>query len=321
LAKLDARKRRWIVRELLKGELTAGVVSETMGVSRQTCYELLRRYRLSGWESLEDGVVGRPSQVLTATMRRRVVEWRRELGIGAVRMGRLMVSGDAHWPADWPALSHQRIQALFNEAGLKRDGKPRGKKPKYVRFERDHSNSLWQADWHWCPSEERWLLAFLDDHSRFLPGIQLYDEATTDNTLSLFEQAGKAYGFPAQVLTDHGTQFTGTNPKAVNHRFPERLAQLGTEHIMGQVRKPTTTGKIERFFFTYEDELRPYHGHGAGVRFYNYGRPHISLDYEVPAVVYGRDFPAESPTRAAAVDRLTSELVLSPRASWRTGGK
>lgn len=304
---------------MLEGELTPGVIAQTMGCSRWTCYAVLRAFQTGGWEALEDGVRGRPAVVLTVEQRQRVVAWRRETEIGAVRMERLMKEGNPNWPADWPVVSHQRIQALFTEAGLKRDVKPRGKKPKYVRFEREHSNSLWQADWHWCPTEERWLLAYLDDHSRFLTGIALYDEPTTANSLALFEQAGQRFGFPLQVLTDHGTQFTGTNPNAKRHRFPERLAELGTEHIMGQVRKPTTTGKIERFFFTYEDELRKLYGHDKGVWFYNYARPHLSHDYEVPAVVYGRDFPLDSKERGGAVELLTKELVMSPRAFRRTG--
>src|ERR1041385_5260828 len=126
---------------MLEGELTPSVVAQTVGCSRWTCYAVLRAYQAGGWEALEGGVRGRPALVLTVEQRQRIVAWRRETEIGAVRMERLMKEGTTKWPADWPVVSHQRIQALFAEAGLTRDVKPRGKKPTYVRFEREHSNS------------------------------------------------------------------------------------------------------------------------------------------------------------------------------------
>src|SRR3989304_604051 len=43
------------------------------------------------------------------------------------------------------------------------------RKHAYVRFERDHSNSMWQTDWKQLDGGA-WLTAYLDDHSRFVPG-------------------------------------------------------------------------------------------------------------------------------------------------------
>jgi len=73
------------------------------------------------------------------------------------------------------------------------------------RFERMHSNSLWQADFKL--TDDEWMLTFLDDHSRFIPGAKIEQEATTEFALRLFERCTKKYGFPEQVLADQGTQF------------------------------------------------------------------------------------------------------------------
>ena len=117
-------------------------------------------------------------------------------------------------------------------------------------------------------------------------------------------------------MSDHGAQFTGTSPNAKRHKFPERLAELGTEHIMGQVKKPTTTGKIERFFFTYEDELRRLKPDLlTRIWHYNFERIHLSLDYRVPALIYGQDLPLEATNRDEVLAFLSAEIP-----SWATGG-
>lgn len=227
-----------------------------------------------------------------------------------------MREGIPQWPPDWPVPTHHRINDVFREAGLIREGLKRGKKPSYIRFERDHSNSLWQTDWHWLAPEEEWLIVYIDDHSRFIPGAGSFDEPTTANSLKVFEAAAQRFGIPKQVLSDHGSQFTGTSPNAKRHVFPERLAELGTQHIMGQVKKPTTTGKIERFFFTYEDELRRFPDLTTRIHHYNFERHHQSLGYKIPALTFGRDLPPETPNRDKVLETLTSQLP-----PWATGGK
>jgi len=61
---------------------------------------------------------------------------------------------------------------------------------------------------------------------------------------------------------------------------------MGIEHITSGMRKPTTLGKIERWFHTYEEELSMYRSLEAAVRFYNDIRTHNSLGYRTPIEVY-----------------------------------
>jgi len=46
------------------------------------------------------------------------------------------------------------------------------------RFERMHSNSLWQADFKLMPNDN-WMLTYLDDHSRFVPGSTDFEDDPT----------------------------------------------------------------------------------------------------------------------------------------------
>jgi len=74
------------------------------------------------------------------------------------------------------------------------------------RFEREHSNSLWQADFK-LTDDDRWIITSLDDHSRFVVGCKINLDATAENTIKLLEKAINKYGNPKQIITDQGTQF------------------------------------------------------------------------------------------------------------------
>ena len=52
-----------------------------------------------------------------------------------------------------------------------------------------------------------WFVSFQDDASRFIVGFGVFGEATNDHAIEVLKKAIKKYGKPAQVLTDHGSQF------------------------------------------------------------------------------------------------------------------
>ena len=52
------------------------------------------------------------------------------------------------------------------------------------------------------------LLVILDDASRLIVGYARTRRASAELAWDTFQMAGERYGFPRQVLTDHGTQFT-----------------------------------------------------------------------------------------------------------------
>ena len=50
--------------------------------------------------------------------------------------------------------------------------------------------SLWHTDWYQIEDSDdgrwkgKWLIAYLDDASRFVTGYVIFDEATTENAIS-----------------------------------------------------------------------------------------------------------------------------------------
>jgi putative transposase len=55
---------------------------------------------------------------------------------------------------------------------------------------------------------------------------------------------------------------------------------------MGSIGKPTTQGKIERFFQTFELYYPRFNDMTEFQQHYNYVRPHRSLNFLTPAEVY-----------------------------------
>lgn len=72
--------------------------------------------------------------------------------------------------------------------------------------------------------------------------------------------------------------------------FDRKLKELGVNHSMSGIGKPTTTGKIESFFTTYSNEAWRYNTLAGVIQCYDY-RPHQSLDYQTPAERFGAGLP------------------------------
>jgi transposase InsO family protein len=184
-------------------------------------------------------------------------------------------------------VSHTTIYKILCEAGLNQPlEKPRRTVGKQ-RFQRSRPNDLWQADWK-LTCEDQWMITFLDDHSRFIPGSRVYENATTGNCLQVLKQALDEFGKPNQILTDQGTQFH-TWQEDGKTKFTKFLERKDIQHIVASKRRPTTIGKVERFHGSYENEAWRYPSHKEYIHHYNYERPHQALKYLTPADVYFKE--------------------------------
>jgi putative transposase len=130
----------------------------------------------------------------------------------------------------------------------------------YRRFERDHSNSLWQGDamvGPWLPDPEvagkkrrAHLFCFLDDHSRLVPHAEFF----WDEALPRLERALKVAilrrGVPEAIYVDNGQVYAA-------NQFAAACATLGIERIQTAPYSPESKGKQERFFETVRLQFMP----------------------------------------------------------------
>ena len=154
------------------------------------------------------------------------------------------------------------------------------------RFQRPYSNELWQGDFK-MTEEDEWMISFLDDHSRFVPGSEINHNQTGKDTIHLLEDCIRQYGKPDQILTDQGTQFHPTRGDL--SAFTEFCTGNGIGHIMASVRRPSTIGKIEAFHKAYDNEAWMFKTHREFIEYWNYQRPHQGIGYLYRADIYFRD--------------------------------
>lgn len=171
-------------------------------------------------------------------------------------------------------IPHNTIHKVLKMAGYAKDepNKQKRRRP-WVRFERKHSLSMVQTDWHESKAVPgKQLITYLDDASRKVLAIGEYDNATTENAVKTLKEAIKAaepYGGIECILSDNGSQFLD--------EFNKALETYGIKHIYGRVKHPQTQGKMERFHQTYNQKRSRFKTLEEFVKWYNEQRAHMSL--------------------------------------------
>jgi len=202
---------------------------------------------------------------------------------------------------------------VLHEAGYQLHETPTRPDPDKVRFfERARPNQLWQTDlFTFVLKRQNWrvyLVAFLDDHSRFLVSFGLHASPVDGPVLEVLRAGVAAYGAPEEVLTDNGTQYVTWRGESA---FQKQLKQRGIRQIVAAPRHPQTLGKIERFWGTLWRECvdtamfldladaRARIGHF--IDWYNFQRTHSGIGGLVPA---DRFFDAAPKILHALKDRV-----------------
>jgi transposase InsO family protein len=173
----------------------------------------------------------------------------------------------------------------------------------YKHFEMPHVNDMWQIDYVELGRDRITgmkveYLSVIDDKSRFIFATDPTTHPTTDHVIDTLTDCFMKYGIPKTILSDHGTQWCASN--GGDTRFDEFCEKWGVIHIMGQVRKPTTQGKVERWHGSIRREADiPKEGtleeYAAWIReyaaFYDKVRPHWSCGLRTPEEVFYEGHP------------------------------
>jgi transposase InsO family protein len=291
-----AEQRFNAVMEVIRDGLTVIEVAERYGVSRQTVHSWLRRYRSGGLDALADRS-HRPRRCphqMPAAVEARLCELRRHHpGWGQRRLAHELGRDGVDPP---PGLTS--IYRALVRNGLIQPKARRRPKADYRRWERARPMELWQLDimggiWL-TDGRELKAVTGIDDHSRFCVAAGLIERANARSVCQVFNQALKRYGTPEELLTDNGKVFTGRlGPHPGEVLFDRICREQGITHRLTGVRRPTTTGKIERFHKTLRAELvtgrrfpslaLAQQAVDAWVADYNTRRPHQAIAMAVPA--------------------------------------
>jgi transposase InsO family protein len=271
--------------------LPAGDFAALVDMSKHTLYAWKKAFDQQGPAGLMDQPRGAKTGSHLPELTRRAILMLKEANPdwGCQRISDALTRGPA-LPASAAAVSK-----LLHESGYELEEVATRPHPDKVRsFERAAPNQLWQSDLFTFVLKRQnrrvYLVAFMDDHSRFLVSYGLYASQSTALVLEVLRAGIAAYGVPAEVLTDNGTQYVTWRGKSA---FSRELESRGIAHLVARPRHPQTLGKIERFwgtlwrecvesaiFLDLEDARKRI---GLFIDHYNFQRPHQGIDGLAPA--------------------------------------
>ncbi|MHC4887713.1 MAG: DDE-type integrase/transposase/recombinase [Planctomycetota bacterium] len=291
---LTADQRFLILDLWLKSGLPAKDFGALVGISRHTLYKWKRHFEAEGPAGLVDKpkTVVRGSHLPEVTKRTILLMKETHPEWGSQRISDMLVRGPGY-PASATA-----VAKLLHESGYESTQQPTTPHPdKPRRFERALPNQLWQTDiFSFVLKRQNRrvnLLAFMDDHSRFIVGYGIQASASTGMAIEVLEGAIASFQAPEELLTDNGPQYTTWRGKS---RFSKTCEARGIKQIIAKPRRPQTLGKIERFwgtlwreflegavFLDLDDARRRV---GLFIDYYNFQRPHQGIEGLVPADRY-----------------------------------
>lgn len=152
-------------------------------------------------------------------------------------------------------------------------------------------NQVWGTDITYIktPVGFVYLIALIDWYSRFIISWKLSINMAAESCVEVLKKGIKNYHIPEIINSDQGSQFTGN----------DWLKELGARNIqisMDSKGRWLDNVRIERFWRTVKqeqiyinppdniEELRQ--GITKFIKFYNYQRPHQSLNYKTPSQIY-----------------------------------
>jgi len=181
-------------------------------------------------------------------------------------------------------VSHTSINKILRKNNLTNPTKRKKKRIKYIRWQREHPNSLWQIDHSDQKIKDKYVISVIDDCSRKSLSFTPVNRVTTSVVTNLLGQLIKLYGKPREILSDNGSAY---GLKSKHSKFDRWCRLREIRHIRGAVHSPTTTGKVERLFQTFKNEIKFCGNNPELFRMrYNHFRPHMSLNGKTPDEVF-----------------------------------
>jgi transposase InsO family protein len=290
-AALTPQQRLLLLDTWQRSGLPAGDFAAMVGLSKHTLYAWKKKFDAEGPAGLMQQprrrTAGRPLSDLTRRtilmLKQSHPDW------GCQRIS------DVLWRGPSLSASASAVAQVLHDAGYELEEAPTRAHPDKVRhFERAQPNQLWQTDLFTFILKRQnrrvYLVAFMDDHSRFLVGYGLHASQSSALVLEVLRAALTAYGTPQEILTDNGSQYVTWRGKSV---FTRELAKRGIRQVVAAPRRPQTLGKIERFWGTlwrecvetaiFTDLGDAQRRIGWFIDHYNFQRPHQGIEGLAPA--------------------------------------
>ncbi len=242
-----------------RDEESMKALCERYGVSRETGYVWLRRYRQSGLDGLHelDRAPTRHPNQTAAALAAAVVELRQaHMTWGPRKLKRIL---ERDQPGRrWPATS--TMGEIVKRAGLVVERRKRRRTEPYTEplAHAVESNRVWCADFKgWFRSGDGTRidpLTISDACSRYPLRSQAVEKTDTERVRAVFEATFREYGLPEAMRTDNGPPFA-TSAVGGLSRLAVWWIKLGIEPERIQAGHPEQNGRHERMHRTMKQDL------------------------------------------------------------------
>jgi transposase InsO family protein len=228
------------------GGVSVAELCRRFGISRETGFQYLRRYREEGAAGLRDRS-RRPHtspRRTTPVIETHVLDLRdQHPAWGGRKLARRLRDLGV---AGVPAVS--TVTEVLRRHG-KLDPTEAAKHQPFKRFERSAPNELWQMDFkgHFAMDRGRCHpLTVLDDHSRYSLGLIACADETDETVRGHLTGLFRRFGLPQAMLADNGSPWGGSGSQGYT-AFEVWLMRVGIRLHHGRAYHPQTQGKEERF--------------------------------------------------------------------------
>jgi len=245
-----------ILRKVLKRKITKAEAAKLLGCKVQTIYNYLDRITKGGLNALKDNRHSN-NYKLTSGELSKVISFKKH---GAWRSARKVLE-----ITNISSVTPRRVRQIWTEYGLDKLNVERLKP--IVRFVAKEPNDLWQADIMgkmYFPllngGSDAYLIANIDDHSRFILGAKWFSRQTQMNVFRVWYTCLFRWGLPKRMLHDKGSQYKANSRFTQTGEYAQSTYQyyaqaLGINLIFAH--RSQTKGKVERFFrFVQRDFVR-----------------------------------------------------------------
>lgn len=237
-------KRFAVVSAFLKKEVTKVTAASLLGCTTRTIEHYALAVRAKGREGLVDHRHSNHVKLKEPEVEKLLALKRRDLWRSARNLKDTLAL----------PVSEVAVWKKLKKAGLVKLNKERVKA--LIRFEAEHPNDLWQTDIMGKIDFPHlgvcYLIATLDDHSRFCPAGRWFKTQGKLNVFRIWYESLERYGLPKAMLQDEGSQY----------KARARFGQADYQWYAGLLgiklhwaRRAQTKGKIERFWRFVQDDF------------------------------------------------------------------
>jgi len=281
----DLNTRLKIVLDYLDKHKTTTHICDYYGIRPRTIRKFAKLYRDGGIEALK--VKSRVPKNLPLKTPGAVEDLIIQTKLERPSYGSRMIK---HTIKDKAVISHATINKILKRYNLLYKVRPKVQPCK--RFERKHSDSLWQMDiyeFRIAGIGKCYIFSIVDDHSRFICCLRIFPKKTQANAIRSLNMALAKGRIPASIYVDNGKQFIGKD-------FREFCLEHGIKLIIGRPFNPKARGKVEGFHKILHKELIAQVwfrdlGHAQAELdkfrdYYNNKRPQGGIGYNPPSTRY-----------------------------------